>query len=802
MQGLEGVKVLELGHLAAAAYASKLMADLGADVIKAEEPGGDRSRQRGPFPGGKADPEQSGLFLSLNTNKRSVSVDFAQDKEQLSQLVQWADILVHNYAPAQMAEFGIDYTAFRELNPRLVMCSLTPFGLTGPYTDYNAYDITVSNAGGWAWLSPGASDFPDLPPLKVYGHQTGYQGGLAATVATLGAYYRALETGRGEHIDLAIQAYVSSFMEQSFVHYTYSKKVASRLGKRMLYPWGIYECQDGLIFVVVAEEDQWERLVDLMDNPEWASWEIFQGAVERAKNQDVLKMYLDEWFKQWKVQDLFRTGQERRICFSPVHTMSQLAEDEHLRARNFFVDVIHPKAGKLTHLGPPYQLREPWWQIRRPAPQLGEHNAEVQTELQNIPAAPASSPPPPTPKTRLPLEGVRVTDFTWVWAGPFGTMHLAYLGAEVIKVESHARVDITRRLPIYPDDMEGGVNRSGIFNEWSMGKKSLLLNVAKPEGMEIVKELIKNSDVVVDNFATGVMNNLGLNYDELKKIKPDIIVASISGYGHTGPMQKYMGYGPAMAPISGLSSLTGYKDGRPQEVGISYGDPNSGIHTAAAICAALAARQRTGKGQYIDVSLFEAMSVLVSEGWMDHVMNGTQPQRDGNHDPFMAPHNCFRCAGEDAWVSIACGTDEEWQALCQAIGWSQLVLDARFSTAPERKANEDELEKILTAWTSRRDKWEVTNILQEAGVAAFPAMSAEDLAQDKNLEARGAFSRLPHPEVGPRLHMGIPWLLTESPNGARSPAPLLGQHTDEVMREVLGYSDETIAQLKEKKVLD
>lgn len=802
MQGLEGVKVLELGHLAAAAYASKLMADLGANVIKAEEPGGDRSRQRGPFPGGQADPEQSGLFLSLNTNKRSVSVDFTQDKDQLSRLVQWADILVHNYAPSKMAEFGIDYTAFRELNPRLVMCSITPFGLTGPYTNYNAYDITVSNAGGWAWLSPGASDFPDLPPLKVYGHQTGYQGGLAATVATLGAYYRALETGRGEHIDLAIQAYVSSFMEQSFVHYTYSKKIASRLGKRMLYPWGIYECQDGLIFVVVAEEDQWERLVDLMDNPEWASWEIFQGSVERAKNQDVLKMYLDEWFKQWKVQDLFRTGQERRICFAPVHTMSQLGEDEHLRARNFFVDVTHPKAGKLTHLGPPYQLREPWWQIRRPAPQLGEHNTEVRAELQSIPAAPASSPQPPTPKTRLPLEGVRVTDFTWVWAGPFGTMHLAYLGAEVIKVESHARVDITRRLPIYPDDMEGGVNRSGIFNEWSMGKKSLLLNVAKPEGMEIVKELIKNSDVVVDNFATGVMNNLGLNYDELKKIKPDIIVASISGYGHTGPMQKYMGYGPAMAPISGLSSLTGYKDGRPQEVGISYGDPNSGIHTAAAICAALAARRRTGKGQYIDVSLFEAMSVLVSEGWMDHVMNGTQPQRDGNHDQFMAPHNCFRCAGEDAWVSIACSTDEEWQALCQAVGWSQLVLDARFSTAQERKANEDDLEKVLTEWTSQRDKWEVTKILQEAGVAVFPAMSAGDLAQDKNLEARGAFSRLPHPEVGPRLHMGIPWLLTESPNGARAPAPLLGQHTDEVMREVLGYSDETIAQLKEKKVLD
>ena len=195
MQGLEGVKVLELGHLASAAYATKLMADLGANVVKAEEPGGDQSRWRGPFPDGKADPEQSGLFLSLNTNKRSVTLDVTQEQDRLSHLVQWADILVHDYAPPRMAELGIDYPAFRALNPRLVMCSITPFGLTGPYKEYKAYDLTVANAGGWAWLSPGASDYPDLPPLKAYGHQTGFQGGLAATVATLGAYYRALEPG-------------------------------------------------------------------------------------------------------------------------------------------------------------------------------------------------------------------------------------------------------------------------------------------------------------------------------------------------------------------------------------------------------------------------------------------------------------------------------------------------------------------------------------------------------------------------------------------------------------------------------
>ncbi|MEW6299380.1 MAG: CoA transferase, partial [Thermodesulfobacteriota bacterium] len=410
-------------------------------------------------------------------------------------------------------------------------------------------------------------------------------------------------------------------------------------------------------------------------------------------------------------------------------------------------------------------------------------------------------PQPPTPDRRLPLAGVRVADFTWVWAGPYCTMHLAHLGAEVIKIESQARVDVTRRLPLYPTGMKGGVNRSGLFNQWSQGKKSLLLNLGKPAGIAIAKALIKESDVVVDNFATGVMEHLGLGYDELRKIKPDLIVASISGYGHTGPQKDYMGYGPAMAPLSGLSALTGYAGGPPQEIGISLGDPNAGINAAVAICAALAARERTGRGQYIDVSLWEAMTALVPEGWMEYVMNGGELPRDGNHDPWMAPHNCFRCAGEDEWVSIACGTDEEWHALCRAIGQPRLATDARFRTAADRKANEDQLERILTEWTSQREKWEVTRALQAVGVAAFPSMSGKDLATDPHLNERGFFVRLPHPEVGVRVHTGIPWLLTNAPHGVRAPAPLLGQHTAEVLRDILGYSDEKIARLQEERVV-
>lgn len=801
MQGLAGVRVLELGNMVSAAYAAKLMADLGAEVIKVEEPQGDLARQRGPFPANVPHAEKSGLFLALNTNKRSVQLDLrlADDARHLRRLVSWAEILLHNYPPPLMWQLGISCEGFRQLNPRLVMCSIAPFGLSGPYRDYKAYELTLAHGGGWAWLSPGASERADLPPLKAFGHQADFQGGLAAAVVTLGAYYRALTTGLGEHIDLSVQEFVASFLEQNFVYYTYRGVVASRLGKRLLYPWGIFPCRDGLIFLVCVEQDQWERLVDLMGNPEWASWEIFADPFGRGENADVLQTYVAEWIQGWTVEELWRAGQERRICFSPVFSVADLARQEQLRARRFFVEVTHPQAGTLTHLGPPYQLRQPWWSIRRPAPRLGEHTHEVLAEVRAAQEQKADS--PSVAPAALPLQNVRVVDFSWAWAGPFCTMHLAHLGAEVIKVESHVRPDLGRRVPIYPTGMESGLNRSGYFNQWGQGKKSILLNLQKREAIEIAKQLIARCDVVVENFATGVMEHLGLGYDELRRLKPDLIMASIAGYGHSGPQSKYMGYGPAVAPLTGLSSLTGYAGGGPQEVGISYGDPTGGITAAMAICAALVARQRTGKGQYIDVSLWEGVAALMHEGWMDYVMNGTQPPRMGNRDLWMSPRNCFRCAGEDEWVTIACGTEEEWQALCRALGWPELATDPRFCTASARKAHEDELEAILTNWTERRSKWEVTQRLQAVGVAAFPSMNSKDLAEDPHLNARSFFAQLPHPEVGVQTHTGIPWRFANAPNGVRAPAPLLGADSDAVLRDLLGFSPQELARLKETQVL-
>lgn len=402
---------------------------------------------------------------------------------------------------------------------------------------------------------------------------------------------------------------------------------------------------------------------------------------------------------------------------------------------------------------------------------------------------------------RLPLEGIRVTDFTWAWAGPYCTMQMAHMGAEVIRIESQKRTCVSRAIPSFADDISGP-NRAGYFNQYNQGKKSLQLDLARPEAVEIAKKLVAKSDIVVQNFSAGAIDRMGLGYETLKKAKPDIIMISICGYGQTGPERQFMGYGPASVPLAGISSLTGYRGLGPAEVGISYGDPNAGIFGAFAALAALAYRQRTGKGVHVDLALWEALLVLMPEGLIDYAMNRTQPERDGNRDRWMAPHGCFKCKGDDdKWVTIVCGTDAEWQALCAAIGQPGLATDNRFVNVTARKANEDTLEDLITAWTKERDRWEVTEVLQQAGVAAFPSMSNKDLATNPHLNARGYLVQKEHPEVGKRIHAGIPWHMSGTPCEVQAAAPLRGQHTDYVLRDLLEISDAEVQRLRDGQVL-
>ena len=382
-QLLSGVKVVECGNLVSAAFMAKLFADFGAEVIKVEEPEGDLARKRGPFPGDTPHPDKSGLFLYLNTNKLGVTLNLREPRGHalLQSLCAQADILVHNYRPPDMAGLGLDFERLHRANPSLIMTTISYFGLTGLYGDYNAYELTGTNAGGWAFLSPGASDHPELPPLRAFGHQADFQGGVHGAVATLGAYYHKCLTGEGQHVDVSIQECIAAISEMNFTHYTYGKRETSRLGRRTIFPWCMLDCQDGKIFVINVEEDQWQRLVELMGNPEWASLEIFKDRVARGQNYDALFPFLQEWAANWKVADLYRAAQERRICFAPVNAMADLFASAHLKAREFFTQISHQVAGNLTYPGAPFKVSEAGWAMHRPAPLLGQHNAEVYGKL-------------------------------------------------------------------------------------------------------------------------------------------------------------------------------------------------------------------------------------------------------------------------------------------------------------------------------------------------------------------------------------------------------------------------------------
>jgi crotonobetainyl-CoA:carnitine CoA-transferase CaiB-like acyl-CoA transferase len=800
---LAGITVVECGDGVAAAFAGKLFALLGAGVIKVEPPQGDITRRYGPFPGDVEDPEKSGLFQYLNADKSGVVLDLTQSAQraQLGELLAGADVLIHDVPPHERAAYGLDSRALTSAYPRLIAAGISVFGDSGPYSNYRAYDLTAQHGSGLASCAPLSSPLAEMPPLKVFGHQADFQGGLYAAAVILAAYFDRMKSGRGQAIEISEQELLAAALELSFVFYTYEGRQTSRLGRRALGPWGIYECADGLIATNCPEEAMWQRLVELMGNPDWAHEELFKDRLSRGRNMDALKLFFEEWSHGWTKADLCAAAQAKRIPIAPVNTMADVYGDEHLRAREFFVPLPGARSanGDLVLVpGVPFKTSAMGWRLQRPAPRLGEHN-DLLRHLK--PSAPPQS-QPATPANAGPLAGVRVLDFCWVWAGPYMTLQLAHLGAEVIRVETAKRPDINRTIPPY-HERKPGLNRGGSFNQWNQGKRSIQLDLTRPEAIEIIYELARHCDVVTENYAPGSAQRMGISYERFKAVKPDIIMASLSGYGQTGPYSRHVSYGALLGGQSGLVPLAGYaEDGVPRDLPISYGDPILGMFGLLAINAALVHRARTGQGQYIDVSMYEAMEMILPEALLQYAMNGREPKPLSNHHPLMSPHNCYKARGGDEdWVSIAVGSEQEWQALCEAIGQPELARDPRFATAALRKGNEAELDRIITRWTSARDRWEITHTLQRAGVAAFPTLSNKDLAHDPHLRERGYLVELDHPEVGRRIHAGIPWTMSATPCKVWRAAPLLGQDTDEVLTSLLGYSAERIKELRDNQIL-
>jgi len=398
--------------------------------------------------------------------------------------------------------------------------------------------------------------------------------------------------------------------------------------------------------------------------------------------------------------------------------------------------------------------------------------------------------------SKSPLEGIRICDLSTIWSGPFCTAYLGGMGAEVIKVESIQRPDSFRfGTPVFDNCWEA----YGPWNCTNVNKYSITLDLNKPRGVELFKKLVSVSDVVIENFTTRVMKNFNLTYQVLREIRPDLIMVSAPGYGMTGPWHDHAGYGIAFEQTAGLAYLTGYTDGPPQNLG-GAADPIVGMHAAFAILVALEHRRRTGEGQLIDVSQIEALTCLLGVPLADYSMNKRVWGRLGNRDPVMAPHGVYPCKGEDIWLAIAISSDEEWEALCQAIGNPELAGDERFSTLPNRWRNQDSLDKLIAEWTLEHDCYEAMTILQKAGVAAGAVAAPDTLYEEPHFKEREFFQELSRDIVGTQLYPTWPLRFSETPLRMR-PAPKLGEHNEYVLGTILGLSKVEIEELENGQII-
>jgi crotonobetainyl-CoA:carnitine CoA-transferase CaiB-like acyl-CoA transferase len=828
-RALADLTVVECGVGSAGAFAAKAFADLGADVIKVEPPDGDPGRRTGPFPGDVPHPEQSGHFLYLNANKRGVTLDIesAGDRDRLSRLLDRADILISDMAPPRLDRLGLDGASLQARHPSLIAVLISPFGQTGPYRDYAGTDLIAWHMGGTGYGTPfnAITEPSTQPPLRGGDTQADFLAGWTAAASAMAAVFQRGRSGMGQIVDISAMEAVANMVRAGFALFSYDRRSLPEARHKAGSPW-IYPCKDGYISTSTLRDHWWEELKDLMGRPAWADDPSFADVASRRRHADALDLLLGEWFGGHTRADLYPMLVSRGIPCFPVNAIDEVLRSPHYRDRGFFVTQEHPVAGAITQPGPAIRLFGTPWQLRRPAPLLGQHNAELSdlTRFAALTAPPslarkgessATSVELGTPfpareggavsaanRVRsLPLAGVRVLDFGWILSVPHCTAWLGTLGAEVIRVESLTRLDLGRAGITGCADGIPGPNRSASFNGLNYSKQSITLNLASPEGLALARDLVKVSDVVTENFATDVMDRLGLGYEALRAIKPDIIMLSGSTLGTSGPERDATGWGPNVCAYAGLPWISGYPDGPPVDLGGIWPDYMIGTAMVYAVLSALHHQRRTGEGQRIEVAMGEVVTTMIPEAVLDYTLNGRLRPRPGNRDAAMAPHGVYPCRGEDAWVAIAVATDAEWQALCRVIGCPGLADDPRLATTAGRQEHHDTIDHRIADWTRSRSPYEVMHTLQAAGIAAGPVLSVPDLMADPHLQARGFVVEMDHPEVGRRTVAGLPAKFSAMPELPYTPAPCLGEHNAAVFDGLLDLGRDELSRLQAGKVI-
>ena len=780
---LSDLTVVEVAESVAGAFCGRMLAAFGARVIKIERPpNGSWTRYAEPQLNGYQSPESGALFLYDNMGKESVVLDWknADGMASLLNLVSDADVLIDDWQPKTRRSLGIDTDTLQSLNPLLVNLSLTPFGLSGPYADWQSSPLVSLALGGYLYLS----GEEDREPLMLPGYQAqrltamkGYAGLMLAL--------RAREmTGKGQPVELSEMEALAALHQFTFVSHQYDGIIRKRAGVRLAtgrrtggYPITTLPCKDGYITFSASAPHQWDYVCamigreDLLIDPRFSAFQSLKDAA------DEIDEILLEWVADKTRQEIVELAAGvYSVPASPVFDLSETVQDSQYIERGLFAKFDHPQDGGTTFPLVPFHMSVTQPRFS-PAPSLGEHSglmvaARNKSRKSQMDEGAASQ---KQAEEGL-LNGIRVIDLTRVWAGPLVARILADFGAHVVKVsDPRTPIDRTR----------------GVDNKHNRNKDSLALRLDLPEGRDAFLELAAVSDIVIESFRPHVMNNFKLDYESLRRVRPDIIMCSISGYGSQGAAAEFPAYGTSVESITGVPSLMGYEGEMPMTSGIAYPDPVTGMNAAAAIMTALRHRTSTGQGQYIDLALAEGPVCQIGEYIGAYAHNGTQPARSGNSHYKHAPHGVYPCLGDDRWLAIAVTCEEQWHALCRVMGASRLLDDGRFRVEVARKTNEAALNDIISSWTEQRDAIETMHALQGAGVPAGAVHRSVDMLNDPHLRERDFFVTLDEKDVGCKTYPGQAIITDGLPKQNWRASVPLGEHNEFVLCDLLGLSDKS-----------
>ena len=811
-RALSGVSVVELGEGIAPAYCGKLFADLGADVVKVEVPG------RAEDPSVEAAPaRRDGLALHLHTNKRSVALDPTdpESRRWVHTLVEGADLVIESRGRGTLSDWDMDWDGVHSRRPATSVLHISGFGATGPYSDYRWEDIVVQAMSG-SLLAQGAAE---QDPVRLPAHVVLYFVGHVAAVGGLAALMAADHGQAGSFVDCsAFESLATMPSRQAyFLGYQYRGCVPpppelQSSSTATLIPTGVFPCADGYVALMSTAQQLNEMLRVLGDRAATTAFER-PDAFERLETKEVLDVAVYTWLLARTRAEATAEAQAAGWPLAGVNSAGEVLQADHLHQRNFWTHSDDPVCGPIDLPGPWCRFAEGGWALRRAAPTPGQHTGEVKSEA----AAPSITARPAAAPARPPLEGVRVVDLTVVWSGPYATMFLADLGAEVIRVENpfvlppttkgyHPRPILTNPgslgslygLP-RPGSPDRPWNRHAMNNSLARNKLSVTIDTRRAEGIELLMRLAEQSDVFIDNFKASSLARIGIDASELRRRNSRLIIVRLPPAGLNGGWADYTGFGAQFDALSGLLSVCGHFGSDPTTTPVTtYMDAASGPAGALAVMAALRYRADTGRGQFVELSQSENVMNHLGEMFVDYQL-GVQPERWGNRDADHAPQGLYPCQEPGRWIAISVPDDATWRSLAAVVGGAGLAREGRFADEPARRSNHDELDLLISTWTVSQPMMEAFHLLQSAGIPAGPFLDDELLANDPHLNERGWFRPLESGDVGTHLHPGLAF--TGVAQAWTRGSPTLGEDNEYVYKKLLGVSDEEYRRLEAERML-